>query len=481
MRRLGKLLFFHGLPAFQRQRLWQYASKDGMAVAVLLALFVCRGVLASVVVPPWQGPDEPTHFALAAELALPPGIWRSADLEFLSDRANITNSVTTDVQRQVLESMARHRFWEPYGVKAPDPLPELFVDAGAISAGTLSQPLYYGLAASMLRVVPTRSVDQQYAVLRMLSVALSVFTLVFGWAGTRALFGSRIGVGAMAVGALHPQFLLVSIAVNPDVLVSTIAAFMWWQLAMVMTGQRRAMSCVLLVVAAAAALLTKRSSVPFVGATMLALMSLLLPQKLRAPAFARVVVGGTVIAALGLAAVLSFAEGPWTPLMTLWRGIFQVNRPIAAATPAVALEYLRIGVDYAWLMAGWQRFAPPAPWLWTARILTLTGAPGALLALVRCVGPLRQRLALAWLLVFVQVYAVIVPGFWSSAAPQGRYLFSVLAPIGVLLWLGIEQSCPASVRPYAGAALVGVLAVMDVIAFTAVLFPAYVPYVLYVP
>ena len=89
---------------------------------------------------------------------------------------------------------------------------------------------------------------------------------------------------------------------------------------------------------------------------------------------------------------------------------------------------------------------------------------------------MRRPLVIAWLLVFVQVAAVIGWAYWTRSSPQGRYLFPVIAPATALLWLGLTHAVPLRFRPYAMPLLMALLAVMDVTAFTSVLIPAYLPW-----
>ena len=453
-------------------------TNERAAVVILLVMFVCRGLVASAIVPPWQAPDEPTHFALAAELALPAAVRQTAEARFLPDKSSLTDTVTSNIQRQVIESMAHHQWWEPYGRSTPDPLPMLFVEAGAISAGRLDQPLYYGLAALVLRLGGAADIEHAYWNLRLLSIALALTALVLGWAGTRLLFGPGVAVGAMAIAALHPQFLLSAISVNPDALVNAWGAFIWWQAARVMTDRQRALSLILLVIGAAAALLTKRSAAPLTLLALCFAASLFVSHAWRMDRRQLLVGVAWLVGVIAAGLLLTDIE---SRLVAIVSSTFVMRWPIEQATPRIMLEYLRVAIDYAWLEAGWQRFSAPEPWLWVARALTLAGAAGAALCAIRAPRQLRGRLLLAWAFVIVQVAAIVGPGFWSLAAPQGRYLFVVLAPMTALLWVGIERVCPARWRTYAGPALIGTLAIMDATGFATVLVPAYVPAILYVP
>ncbi len=45
-------------------------KNEKAVLGCLPVLFACRVVLASVVVPQWQGPDEPAHFIPAQQLTV---------------------------------------------------------------------------------------------------------------------------------------------------------------------------------------------------------------------------------------------------------------------------------------------------------------------------------------------------------------------------------------------------------------------------
>lgn len=439
------------------------SGRAGLGLLIcLLALFVCRAVITSTVVPPWQGPDEPVHFVVTKLLTVPVG---SAP----SERA--------DLERQVLASMATYRWWEPYDVPTPDPIPARFEQIGRFGAISFAQPLYYGVGAAFLRSTRPRDVESAYWHLRVLSVILSLVTLTLGWCGTRLLFGPSVATGALSIAVLHPQFLLSAISVNPDTVATMLGAFMWWQVARVVKKRRPAMSLALLVVAAAAAPLVK-DSVMALGAVALVIVTALMfaPQKdlfsRRTMLLALTAVGMCGVVLVGAWLVL---PEPMRELAISWRNSLNLRRPFGLAMIPQAITYAREAIDYVWLNAGWIRIHPAEPWLWVARSLTLIGLGSAAVLLIRP-SVFRGALVIAWLFVLVQTAVVIGLGFLTPLTPQGRFLFPVIAPATVLLWLGLTNATPARLRPYAAPALVSILAVMDVTGYTMVLIPAYLPW-----
>lgn len=87
----------------------------------------------------------------------------------------------------------------------------------------------------------------------------------------------------------------------------------------------------------------------------------------------------------------------------------------------------------------------------------------------------RTLLALAVASVSVQAAAVYWTFFRLGNGPQGRYLFPVLVPTLILLWVGLEAWIPRSQRAYAAAAagVVLVFAALDSAVWLLVAIPAY--------
>jgi hypothetical protein len=429
-------------------------------VAGLLAVFICRAVLASALVPPWQGPDEPGHFTTTYDLTLAP-------------------PARMHLQADVLQSMVRNRFWALDEDLPPDPLPQTFdqLFEASLGLGNLAQPLYYSLGAIGLRLSRPADLETAYYHLRVLGVLLTVAALGLGWAGTRLMFGPEIAVGALAIGALHPQFLLASLNVNADALVNFWGAFVWWQAARVMTGHRRAQSIILMLVGAVAAIFTKRIGIILLGVGLIvAVASMPVHRTWRVTR--RDVVLVSAVAALG-AGTLMVIAGAFREQVALlwvyWRDAFTPRTSLADATGSEAFRFGRMTVDYFWLIAGWLRFQPPTSWLWVARLLIIGGIAGAVIELITGRTP-RAPLAIAWLFVFAQLAAMLATVFWlAPSAPQARYLFPVFVPITVLLYVGLRRLVPQRYDAQWPVALVTLLLLLDVTGFTTVHMPAYLP------
>jgi hypothetical protein len=434
-------------------------THERVLLAGLLVLFVCRAVVANAVVPPWQGPDEPGHFTTTYELAVSPPLQMK-------------------VQADVLQSMVRNRFWALDDDLPPDPLPTVFyrVSDQDLGLGNLSQPLYYSLGAIALTVSRPANLETAYYHLRFLGVLLAVAALGFGWAGTRLLFGPEVAVGALAIGALHPQFLLASINVNADVLVNFWGACVWWQAARVLTGHRRTLSIILMLVGAVAALFTKRIGMILVGVSLLVVVASLFVNRTWRLGRREVLLISTV-ATIGVCLLLILGllfREQVVLLWIYWSDAFRPRTSFADRLPEAA-RFARMTVDYFWLIAGWLRFQPPSGWLWVARILVVAGMAGAALQLIAARTG-RLPLSVAWVFVLAQLVAMFATVFWlAPSAPQARYLFPVFVPITVLLYVGFRRLVPQWLEARWPVALVVVLMMLDVTGFTTVHLQSYIP------
>ena len=432
-------------------------AESRMLIAAFVAIFACRVVIACVVVPPWQGPDEPTHFALVQQLARPDG---RSDL------------VIQAIERDVLQSMATHGWWRYYQELTPTPVPQAFSQVpDHLYHGTPDQPVYYAIAAAILRPVPDWSVDQQYLLLRTFSILLTAFTIAFGWLGTRALFGTTTAVGALALVTMHPQFLLSVVSVNPDVVINFCGALVWWQIARIRSsaGWGRGLCVAVIIGAVVVAAFSKRNGLPL-GVIAMVASAAALGLPVRRAVGIMLAVSLLVIAGI---AALVYGSDTYSDaarrLLTYWSSVFATERLDFSWTRIV--QFTSMAIDSGWLVAGWLRFPAPDLWLWVVRALTIVSFAGAIAALRR--HPERRQLRIAALFVAVQFGSLLAVTFIAGSVPQGRYLFAVLFPAAVLVWSGLLQWVPPPVRSRAIPGLVALAAALDATGFLLVLFPTY--------
>ena len=431
------------------------------AATVILA---ARLGLAASAIPPWQGPDEPQHFGRTAILAAHPEIG-------LSD----IGKFTSDVERPILESMARFGWWRHYGERPPDPIPRFFneIHHHVTPIAGPFEPLYHLVAARLLRVLDAGGLVEGYTALRWLSAVFALATLWCVWAGNRILFGDGVAAGGAGLMALHPQFALAGIIVGPTPLADLCAAFVWWQTAEVIRGRRIATPLVALLAAVGVGLVTKRVLGPLVGIAgiviVVALVRVARADRIRGVQFA-LATAVTVLASLAaLAGINPQALGR---LQASWSAFFFPR--VIEAEPGFVWRFHGGLFDSAWLNAGWLRHPAPDWWYAAVHTITIVALAGAVVAWLRW----RDRAARVGLLVAGGFASLQLLAIWITFLPnqfgaQGQYLFPAIGPFLALFFVGFCAWWPARLRPYAAAGLVLVMAALDIAGWATVIMPAY--------
>lgn len=380
------------------------------------------------------------------------------------------------VEHEILLSLARYDWWRPYGEQPPNPIPASFEAVSEhIGPMPLAPPLYYVLASRYLRLLRLTELQDQYFALRWLSVVLALPTLWCAWGGARLLLGGHRAVVSTALLALHPQFVLMSIAASPDVVVNFCGAFVWWQAARLLLGHQPAVSAVTMTVAAVSAMYTKRIGAPLIlMATyiwLLAIVRLALVSRKRAGLLLAMlaVLGGSV-------AYVAQQEVIPHPTLTHWWGwgffVGWADRP----TPPDAHFFVRFVTGLfqsGWLYAGWLRFPAPSAWYLLALGMTVIGVGG----FVRLLWT-RQKTAIlgvvtAGALASIQL-ALVLFFFLYRYGIEGRYLFPVAAPLAALAVTGWRGWADVVKWPWVLTVLLAGSLFLDVTGWTTVIIPAYV-------
>lgn len=438
------------------------------------ALLACRLVLALVLIPPWQHPDEPTHVAYV-ELQRS----RIMLLDGASDPAR---------EAEILQSMVDHDWWIHRAVAfpVPTPMPERFKVFGTISGlrgrvvvdvvDIRNPPLFHVIAGRLVHWLPRGTVVRDMYVLRVLSAFFGLLTLWVAWRAAHEMFGEA---GASAVAlllAIHPQFALVATSASPDAAANFFGACAWWAAVAAVSRDRILLPLAAMWTAAVAATLADRVGVPLVAiAFVAALVAVVahMPRRTRRAAFMLIVAIG-VAETLAVAAVaLSEVGRNYNIGDILSRGLIPVPGVMTWSSFVDFTWYL---VKSWWHVIGWGRYPPPAWWTAVAALISAAGVVGLgrqWLTARALDDRTRMLLALAAVAVAIQLAAVYWTYFRLGIGGQGRYLFPVLVPSLLLLWMGLEAYVPPPRRTHAAAALVLLFGFLDAVAWALVAIPAY--------
>jgi hypothetical protein len=288
-------------------------------LVALVALSLGLGLLFSLVVPPWQAPDEPRHVEYAILLSRKGWFLHQDDLSL-------------DLQRQILSSMWDFDFWRLIGRQQPERLPDSFyADPFLIRSGTRlagESPLYALLPALLFRLLPGDDVLLCLYILRWFSVALSVATVAVACLVSFQLFPQDrfLMVAIPAFVACLPMFQFIGASANNDALVTLCSALLIWLLVRMLHRGVSWRSAVLAGFLTVLSVLAKRTGLFTVP---LALVALPLSWWGRRPSWRRRY-KWTLAVGLGLAAVVA-------AVLLTWRG----NQAAAWVRAQKALGYPR--------------------------------------------------------------------------------------------------------------------------------------------
>jgi Dolichyl-phosphate-mannose-protein mannosyltransferase len=194
-------------------------------LALLLGIQLVRAVLYALLLPLWQNPDEWVHFEYVELLAYP-----AIRLDLPVDgtlayrlmaalgrgaAAGAAGPTHSDLRREIGESLVRHRYWEIRRFPDPNNVETLWYSEFD------QLPLYYLVAAGVLRVVSPGSIDGAAYTLRFLSVAFSVAIVALAYRVARELIPDRPAVAFATAGLITftPQFTSLSGGITNDKLV----------------------------------------------------------------------------------------------------------------------------------------------------------------------------------------------------------------------------------------------------------------------
>ncbi len=197
-------------------------------VAVVLIYVLLRGVFLTLLVPPWQGPDEPGHMEYILQLARDRQLPTHADL---------------GLQSLILQSMEENDFYRLVGAEPPAAEPEGFADLERLGTdntqvGNESPVGYLPHAAVALATVSVPAPSSEGAdalgqleaallCLRLVNVVLAVLTVAaIAWAAALTL-GPASAPAAAALAAAAPMLGFGGAIVNNDLTAALLAA-LWF-------------------------------------------------------------------------------------------------------------------------------------------------------------------------------------------------------------------------------------------------------------
>jgi hypothetical protein len=428
----------------------------------LLALV--HGALYAVLMPPWQAPDEVAHFEYAHLLAALRRPISPAD-----------DSIP--LEHQIISSLYQYHAWifqnAPWPASAPDRLAQtIYGYSRTLDRFSLAYVVYALAAWPFLG----QDVVVQLFAMRLASVLMGAVVVVLTFETARRVAPDEpaLAVAAAALVLFLPQHTFITAAVNDGNLAELGAsACIFFLAGLWQRGWRwpQAAACLL---SAVVAIASKATGYFLVG--LLLIVGPLLAMRVqaagragRALSWRQVLTGGLVVGGLGLvlSPVILFA-----PPLAYIRNMLHANTQHLSNFVPYLLG-LNAGGRFGdalvqtfqsfWLTFGWMTLIFPQPVYWALLLLVLLALAGLVWQLrgLPAGHPQKSMLELLALAAALEL-AVLVTWFVTSPSglnySQGRYVFTAILPICVLLAAGGLALVPPRWRPRA--ALLSVICIL---------------------
>ena len=446
----------------------------------------------SILTPPFQIPDEPSHFGYVQELA---------QSRRLPIPGPVKHSESESVTLQALHQLQVHWHPEVHAISSSAEQKQLeqvlnsnlsTSGDGHIGVAASQPPLYYALELVPYELGSVGSLLDQLELMRLLSALMAAVTGLFAYMFVReTLPGAPWAwlVGGLSV-SLAPLFGFMSGAVNPDALLFVVAAMAFYALA---RGFRRGLSKRLALVLGAVIAVGFLTKLNFLGlAPGLILGLILLAVRARR--------SGNPRALRWLAYALAIAVSPFALFALL--NLVDDHGRLGIAASALTRPFAN-GSFFREISYAWQFYLPPLPGMghhyfpgfsmtriWFDRSVGLFGwldtsfphwvnsaalIPATLLLALACRGlvigraVLRERLseALAYLAMGIGLMALVGASSYSglgieaSGYVEPRYLLPLLPMLAMVLALA-ARGAGRRLGPAAGALIVLLFLAQDI-------------------
>lgn len=459
-------------------------SREQFWLSLALCLSLVRGVLYTLVVPPWQHPDEPTHFEhvrIIAQMGQLPA----------------ANYVSLPIRREIATSMLAHNFWRGIPQPSLDDASLSIVGISPLGIYTLTQPrLYYVLAAIWLRPWLYFPVDIQLYIVRLLSVLLNLLVVAGAFYTVRILFprSSDLAWGTLGFMIFHPVNTDIMSAVNNDALINAFGAGYFLTMARIYRFGLTWRSVLFTGLLLGGAVLTKTTSIALLAAFPLGVV--LYPRQGKWARMTTIGLSllGAAMVGLFIGLILGGVNHPFLRNLTTTLGqYFRID--VAGTLKAVvnpdrwALYYTTAIIVFRsfWAAFGWRHVLLSPEWYWLPGLAMVAAAVGLSWQGTRW---LRQRgwaegeawrasyllfalgvSLLAWAVAIIRSQAI--QGMARPYHSHGRYIFVTLPPFALLFTLGVLSWLPQAWRQRGLAIYLVTLAAFDALCFWGYLVPYY--------
>ena len=457
------------------------------------------GASWALFVPPFQAPDENSHFGYVQELGedfeLPGQTGQkvfSTEQQLAHDRSNSEQAAAVLATKPEWSEAAYDR-WRVLESELPAAARG---DGGGNNAAASNPPLYYLYEAVPYVLAKGGDIFDRLYLMRLWSVVLLLVTAAGAWLLAGELFARNRLLQLVAAGfaGMQPMVTFISASVTPDAMLFATWSLAFWLCARILLRGLRTVDAIALFAVVGLGIVTKATSYALVPAALLVLAVGYVRLRRASgretrPAWA-VAVAPLVVLALIVGGWLGTARALDRPAVNqIATGTAHPTPTLTSFNPREAGSYMwqyylpklsfqrQFGglPDYpvydVWLKGGWAAFG----WLeikfpnvvyWLLALLTLAALAGAAVAVVRAWSRIDRALAAAFALTTVTLFAglhwtefrTLVGG--SGPFTQGRYLLPLIALMGAVVAAAIS-ALPARRQPLAAGLVLAGLAVLQ--------------------
>ncbi len=428
-----------------------------------------------VFIPPWQAPDEPTHFEYVSVAA-------QSDIFFSQKKPDF------ELQKAVIQSMDDFDFWKLTGRRKPDNLPETFYQTPLIHERPTQftkPPLYYMISGLLVRFFSSLSMLNKMYLLRTQSLIFGLISLVFMFMTFRKIFPDERTnlLPLISLPLFLPQFSFISASVSNDSLLVMLSSCFFLFLTCVIKGEKKPLFSVLLVLSFLSIILVKRSG--FVFLPVLAAAAAFGAVKIRSltqSKYAYLIIGMTLMLCFIL----------WTLLGWFFPSVFrkaimeislQLKNLFAATSSGPSrhafsnILFFRVLFESFFLKFGWMYYSAPDYWYGTWYCVYIVGASLSFVYLLKKdINVLKNNIPVFILFAFsflLFIAAIFLMYGCNSILAQGRYIFPVLTPVSILAGSGAVVLCRRRSGRITVILCVAILFLLDVSSVWRILIPAF--------
>lgn len=429
---------------------------DRLALGVCLLVYLIVAVLYGVTIPIFETPDANGHYAYIHELTEGRGL----PVQGAPSGKRVTGYVASHPPLYYA-LCAVLTFWVPDDADFED----WAWRNPHQTMGDASRPANKNiLIHTAAERFPWKGTPLVMHISRLVSTLLGAVAVLATYGIAKELFPEQrwLAVGATALAAFNPMFVFTSARVSNDAAVTAFGSLAVWAAVRLTVKGLTRRGLILAGAAVGLAVLSKLSGLIFAPVVALALLfdGVRRWQEQPSEPFRKHLVG--ILRRSALVGVPALAVSGWWFVRNLmlyhelmgvdaWLSHTATVRPEPISVLNVIPELRGLEKSY-WAMFGWFNISV-APWMYRFWwLLSRTAAVGLLVTVVDQWSPSRYSRSLRQgLLIIASAFLFNVASVWRFImivlGAQGRYLMPTIAPISILLILGLRRLVPRGTAP----------------------------------